>query len=744
VLYVEDSPEVVLEVSALTDRRTATIAISNDSTDANPPASLAFDPASDQLWVLGPGALGVTALALSNNSIVRSLLMPSDCVTVGGLAFDPTTGAVWVACATSVLAFSASNDTLLFDENVSYADGAILYDPVSAQIVVSVWLDDTGENYGLDIFNPATYRLVENVSTGTYRMGVLALGGMVYEPATQQIVFTAAVPGGTWGVGVIGAATYTGLRSTAVPGHPEGLTAGNASSSDVYLAFYGSEKAGRFNLSQFALTGTARVNGTPAAIAFDPSDDEVDVATTDTAQLFVLSGTSLAVESVVPIGGAPSAIAYDNVTDSLWVADSNNVTVVSDRTGAIEAVIPSSFGPEAIAIDTGDDRAFVATYDDENVSVFNATSYRPVAVVAVDPNPLGLLVDTANGDVYASCLNGTQGLVDIISGTTYTVLGRLPVGYAPSNLIYDPVSGEIVVANEYSSNLSLISPSTQRIVGNVNLSGFYPWGLAYDPQDQELYLSDADLGINVATGNASSQIYALMASNYSLVASENVDPVTLGIAYAPAENLVLAASYLSDVVDVLDPASLAWVATVPVGDNPVAVLYDPGTSNVYVANTVSDNLTVLPVPPGSSPATYSVTFSEVGLPSGTVWTVTYDGTTRSGTGDITFSGIPNGTFLFQIAPIRGYSASPTGGSLGVVGSPAFLSVVFRASASTFLGLPTADGLAVLWGLTAAVVAAVAVAVLWRRHQNRRPRSGEPVGSSTEPTPRDPPPGSPPV
>ena len=54
------------------------------------------------------------------------------------------------------------------------------------------------------------------------------------------------------------------------------------------------------------------------------------------------------------------------------------------------------------------------------------------------------------------------------------------------------------------------------------------------------------------------------------------------------------------------------------------------------------------------PKAYSVTFSETGLPSDYSWSVTLNGTTRSSTGNISFT-VPNGTYSYSIGSVPGYS-----------------------------------------------------------------------------------------
>jgi len=76
------------------------------------------------------------------------------------------------------------------------------------------------------------------------------------------------------------------------------------------------------------------------------------------------------------------------------------------------------------------------------------------------------------------------------------------------------------------------------------------------------------------------------------------------------------------------------------------------------------------------PVTYSVTFSESGLPSGLTWTVTVNGvtkhlTTNGGTDSLTWTCLTNGTYSYSIAAVSGWHQStlPPSGSVVVNGTP---------------------------------------------------------------------------
>ncbi len=158
----------------------------------------------------------------------------------------------------------------------------------------------------------------------------------------------------------------------------------------------------------------------------------------------------------------------------------------------------------------------------------------------------------------------------------------------------------------------------------------------------------------------------------------------------------------------------------------VASLYPtPATGTVTIqGGPVSRSISFGSAPP--TPARYSVTFTETGLPAGTSWAVTLNGTPESSaTGTITFSEV-NGSYAFSIGVVSGYTASPASGSVGVTGTSSSVAIAFHSSGgsggtggtstATFLGLPAIEGYALV--ALIAILVAVAVAVLLLRKRGR--------------------------
>ncbi len=107
-----------------------------------------------------------------------------------------------------------------------------------------------------------------------------------------------------------------------------------------------------------------------------------------------------------------------------------------------------------------------------------------------------------------------------------------------------------------------------------------------------------------------------------------------------------------------------------------------------------------------TPPTWNVTFTETGLPSGTSWNVTVNGTQKSSSGPTIVFAEPNGTYPFSVTPLPNYTVAPQSGPVTMDGAPVNVPVVFTYSPTnqtvtfTETGLPTGMTWSVTLGGTA--------------------------------------------
>jgi len=105
-------------------------------------------------------------------------------------------------------------------------------------------------------------------------------------------------------------------------------------------------------------------------------------------------------------------------------------------------------------------------------------------------------------------------------------------------------------------------------------------------------------------------------------------------------------------------------------------------------------------------SSYTVTFSETGLPSGILWYVNFNGTNKSSTtGTITFTA-PNGTYSFTVGNVSGYSVSSSSGSISVNGNSVSNTITFYPikKSSSGSGIPADE----IYGISGGVVLAVVI------------------------------------
>src|SRR6267143_1768864 len=113
------------------------------------------------------------------------------------------------------------------------------------------------------------------------------------------------------------------------------------------------------------------------------------------------------------------------------------------------------------------------------------------ATVPVGPSPFALAFDPMNGDVYVANFNSRT--VSVISGSSNTVVANVTVGSHPSAMAVDTADGDVYVANFWAGTVSVISGSTNQVVATVTV-GPGPVAVAFDPVNGEIYVANVDSG----------------------------------------------------------------------------------------------------------------------------------------------------------------------------------------------------------------------------------------------------------
>ncbi|MCI4352186.1 MAG: YncE family protein [Thermoplasmata archaeon] len=529
-------------------------------------------------------------------------------------------------------------------------------------------------------------------------------------PSDWQLVQPAA----TGTVHVAGAPNTVVVPSIGVGFAPYGIVY-DRSNGDLYVANAGSNSVTVIDgATNQVVVPSVGVGNSPREIAYDASNGDVYVANAGSNDVTVIDGaTNQVVVPSIGVGTAPFGIVYDASNGNLYVTNSvsNNMTVIN---GATNQVVVRSLGvgsaPYGIEYDQSNGFLYVANAGSSNVTVIDgATNQVVVPSIGAGSGPNGIAYDPSNGDLYVA--NAGSNNVTVIDGATnQVVVPSIGVGTGPDEIAYDPSNGYLYVTNVNSQNVVAIDGAPDRVVGPSLGVGNGPIGIAFDPSNGYLYV--ANFGSSNVTGIDGN---GLMASGWKVAPKY---PVTFTETGLPSGTIWLVTLHgmtggsAATMIKFQEPNGTYTFTIAPLAGSTAAmyrgsVLVQGGPAGVAVAWT---------------PATYIVTFTETGLPSGTSWSVTVNGAPQNSTSYTITLAEPNGTYVYTIGSVSGYAVAPISGSVTVKGFDVTPSVMFSrvplSPSPGLLGLPGAEGYFLLGGLAAVGVTGAVLGLLLGRRQAR--------------------------
>ena len=523
------------------------------------------------------------------------------------------------------------------------------------------------------------------------------------------------------------------------------------------------------------VVATVALPNTPGGVAYDSGKGEIFVSTY--SGVAVVNDTNNTVVAVLPVPEFGAGIAYDPAKGEIFVANpfTNNVLVINDTTDSVVAGVATFPGLmcgynsqiQSVVYDSGAGQIFVTcvqVFVDQcpdpvppcpvaaNVTVISDATNSVVGTVLVGTQPSGLAYDSARGEVFVT--NSNSNSVSVIMGTNDSVVATINVGHVPyGNPAWDGSQGELFVPNAGSNSLSVISVATDSIVSTIALGA----GPRYTVTFAETGLfTGANWSVSLegvpesSTGNIT--FTGIGNATYPFIVESlpgyNENPgrglifvngasVTMNVTFEKPFDVNFTENGLSGgatwyVNFTSGPSGfILRNVSAPAGAAISVTLID-GTFNCTIATnnktysasgpfhlTESNGApSTVSIPFGL--VTYAVSLTESGLPLGTTWSVTLDGSTQfSDINSIAFRE-PNGTHSFGVGTVTGYSVTPSSGSVTVVGGNQNQTLAFaqtqrsNGSPAGVLGLSEAAGYILIGGL--AVVAAVSLLVAtfsWR-------------------------------
>ncbi|HUL98831.1 MAG TPA: beta-propeller fold lactonase family protein, partial [Mycobacterium sp.] len=295
----------------------------------------------------------------------------------------------------------------------------------------------------------------------------------------------------------------------------------------------------------------------------------------------------------------------------------NNSLVVFDvQTVTQIAEIPVGIQPQAVGILPDGSRAYVANTGSDDVSIVDIRPTSPtyntvIKTIPVGPSPIDIEVSPIGPAVYVLC-SGT-GTVEVIdarpnNATFDQVTTTVNTGTGSTSIKIKPDGSTMYVTN--SVGFEVVNLSTGAITNTVNLGS--P-GVSMD------VTPDGSLALVLTqNGNLSAVILTAGTQQYQVTTTVNTGTGSTSVKIRPDGTLAYVTNGNGNTVLVFQisvtnssaittsppkQVSLILVATIPVGQFPTALAFDPsGRPLGFVVNTASGTITLIGSPEGLPPA----------------------------------------------------------------------------------------------------------------------------------------------
>src|SRR2546426_1517164 len=523
------------------------------------PVSVAYNPASGKTYVAGGTSKSVSVID-SDNKIIRTVNLGFQPTSV---VVDPSTNTVIVGGSSSdrkgaIVMIGGQSDVVAVTINTPAPIAVVAYDKDNKDIYAA-----TSASLGVN-GNQSTILVIDTLTESISSQIVVngSVSDIVYNGAGHELYVSATAHAGNLGsVTIIDALTNKVTANVEVGIAPEGLALADGK---IYVANSGSSSVSVIDSSSNTVVETIPVEIDPVDMAYDSTNKAIYVTDKSSGELSIINTTSLSLEGVINVGSTPASIAYDSTNNELYLTNEVNLSVSGSANEGLVTVIPVRDIPNL--------GADISISDQQTSS---GTEVALKADVPVGGAPTAIVYDPSNNMIYTA--DSASDTVSVIDAASDKVITNIPVGIEPTAIVYDSVNSNIYVADTGSNNIVEVSTEDNSIVATIDV-GLQPSGIAFDQANSELYVSNS----------GSDTVSVIDTNSNTVVATIDVGINPTSVAYDPINGEVYVANSgttekSSNIVSVIDTATNEVVKNIPVGSDPTFVTVDTNNGEVFVS-----------------------------------------------------------------------------------------------------------------------------------------------------------------
>ncbi|MFA5932016.1 MAG: hypothetical protein WC793_01405 [Candidatus Paceibacterota bacterium] len=293
------------------------------------------------------------------------------------------------------------------------------------------------------------------------------------------------------------------------------------------------------------------------------------------ASVGLSASSSAGAKTDYAVGPSPFGVLFDNVTNSIWVANngSNTVTKLNATTGAVVGTYTVGIGPSRLSFDTVTNSIWVTNSGSDNISKINVNTGAIVGTFAVGLGPQDITFDSLTNSVWVANLGfgaNTVSKVDINTGTKNDYVIDGPIG-----ITFDSFTGSVwVTSSTVSNNLIKLNATTGAVLGTYTVGTSGVGGVVFDSITNSVWVTDANnntvIKVNVSTGAIVGTYAVGIGPNYP--------------AFDDLNSSIWTPNVVDNTISQIDINTGAVLNTYIVGTSPGNLIFDSFTDSMWVSS----------------------------------------------------------------------------------------------------------------------------------------------------------------
>lgn len=278
-------------------------------------------------------------------------------------------------------------------------------------------------------------------------------------------------------------------------------------------------------------------------------------------------------------------------TGNIFVSlERGNEIVVLSPAHEIIARIETSRRPRDMHFNDDHTLLYVACGDDDVIEVIDVATFEIVDAIPTGPSPEVFAFSPDRETIYVS--NEEDSTLEFIDLATGTVEARVPTGAEPEGVINSVDGGTIYVTSEVADMVHVVDPAAARVTKNI-IVGTRPRRFIVTPDGAELWVSD-ELSSEVHVIDTESEtIKEVLSFQPPGFRPEDVTPVGMTITEDGSRAFISLGR--ANHIAVVDTGSREVEAYILVGSRAWSVALSRDEQTAYVANGLSDDITIIDV-----------------------------------------------------------------------------------------------------------------------------------------------------